>query len=76
LTCIVSELFATIEDDLADILVKGEIVESKTAWRRLVEEGAVKEVEGDVVADPKIKAKSATFKIGKKRFVKIVVGLE
>jgi tyrosyl-tRNA synthetase len=73
---VIPELFATIEDDLADILVKGEIVESKTAWRRLVEEGAVKEVEGDVVADPKIKAKSATFKIGKKRFVKIVVGLE
>lgn len=71
---VIPEVEAKEGDELADVLVKAEIVESKTAWRRLVDEGAVKEVEGEVVADPKMKAKNATFKIGKKRFVRIMLG--
>lgn len=71
---VIPEIFAQQEDELSDLLVKEGIVESKTAWRRLVEEGAIKEVDGEVIADPKIKARGMTLKIGKKRFAKIIVG--
>ncbi len=70
---IVPEIRLAEGDEVADALVKEGIVESKTSWRRLVEEGAVKEADGDVVADVKMKAKNTILKIGKKRFVKIVV---
>lgn len=71
---VVPEIHLTEADEVADALVKEGIVESKTAWRRLVEEGAVKETEGDVVTDTKMKAKNVTLKIGKKRFARIIVG--
>ncbi len=70
---VVPEIHLTPEDEVAEALVKEGLVESKTSWRRLVEEGAVKEIEGEVVEDVKMKAKNVTLKIGKKRFVKIVV---
>ncbi len=70
---IVPEIRLAEGDEVADALVKEGIVESKTSWRRLVEAGAVKEADGDVVADVKMKAKNTILKIGKKRFVKIVV---
>ncbi len=70
---IVPEIRLAEGDEVADALVKEGVVESKTSWRRLVEEGAVKEADGDVVADVKMKAKNTILKIGKKRFVKIVV---
>lgn len=70
---IVPEIRLAECDEVADALVKERIVESKTSWRRLVEEGAVKEADGDVVADVKMKAKNVTLKIGKKRFVRIIV---
>ncbi len=70
---IVPEIRLAEGDEVADALVKEGIVESKTSWRRLVEEGAVKEADGDVVADVKMKAKNVTLKIGKKRFVRIIV---
>lgn len=73
---VIPEIQSKKEDELADVLVQEGIVESKTAWRRLIDEGAVKEVEGDVLTDPKIKVKNATYKIGKKRFAKIIVGLD
>jgi tyrosyl-tRNA synthetase len=58
---------------LVDILLAEKIVESKTDWRRLVENGAVTNMEsGEKISDEKIKAIAGTYKIGKKRFVKIV----
>lgn len=70
---IVPEIVAQADDEIGDILVKAEIVSSKTDWRRLVEDKAVTDTEGNIVSDPKEKAKNVTLKIGKKRFAKIIV---
>jgi len=60
---------------LGDILHAEEIVESKTEWRRLIDRGAVKRL-GDKgeqkIIDPKVRATPGVYKIGKKRFIKIV----
>ncbi|MEN9551799.1 MAG: tyrosyl-tRNA synthetase, tyrosyl-tRNA synthetase [Candidatus Parcubacteria bacterium] len=59
-------------EEIVDTLIKEGIVESKTAWRRLVDDKAVKDTETDQpITDPKILATSITLKIGKKRFVRI-----
>jgi tyrosyl-tRNA synthetase len=58
---------------LCDILLAEKIVESKTDWRRLVEAGAVTNMTtGQKVCDDKIRAESGVYKIGKRRFVKVV----
>jgi tyrosyl-tRNA synthetase len=59
--------------ELGDMLVEGGIVTSKTDWRRLITEGAVTDMEKGEITDPKIIAYPAIFKIGKKRFVRIVL---
>ena len=69
----IPEIHAPAEKDMVDVLIENEIVSSKTDWRRLVEDGAVADTEGVQITDPKIKVINGTFKIGKKRFVKIVV---
>jgi tyrosyl-tRNA synthetase len=61
--------------ELGDMLVESGVVTSKTDWRRLVTEGAVTDMEKDeIITDPKASAYPTIFKIGKKRFVKIVLG--
>jgi tyrosyl-tRNA synthetase len=69
----IPELRVEGERDLVDVLIEHGVVSSKTDWRRLVEDGAVADIEGNVLSDPKAKATTATLKIGKKRFAKIVV---
>ncbi len=69
----IPEIVTTGDKDLADVLIEGAVVTSKTDWRRLVEDGAVADVSGAVVTDAKVKAYNVTLKIGKKRFIKIVV---
>jgi tyrosyl-tRNA synthetase len=69
----IPEITATEERLLADVLVEAGIISSKTDWRRLVEEGAVNDIEKGQIKDPRHPAYNGTFKIGKKRFVKIVV---
>ncbi len=69
----IPELVTTGDKDLADVLIEGAVVTSKTDWRRLVEDGAVADVSGEVVTDAKVKAYNVTLKIGKKRFIKIIV---
>ncbi len=60
---------------LADLLVEKQIVSSKTEFRRLIEAGAVKFVEGEEkISDPNYKIeKNLQLKIGKKKFIKIEV---
>lgn len=58
---------------LGDALVASKIVVSKTDWRRLIDEGAVTDTEKGQLVDPKVVAYNAIFKIGKKRFVKVMV---
>lgn len=64
---------AGADKELGDVLVENKIVSSKTDWRRLIKEGAVADEKGEPVSDPKAKAYEAVFKIGKKRFAKIVI---
>ncbi len=59
---------------LADTLVKAGIVPSKTEWRRLVGDGAVRQEDDTKITDPNfMPASTVVLKIGKRRFVKVVV---
>lgn len=70
----IPEITTTSDKELGDVLVENEIVVSKTDWRRLVKEGAVTDVEKGEIKDPKTLAYNATLKVGKKRFVRIILG--
>ncbi len=57
---------------LADVLIKAGIVESKTEWRRLILDGAVRTEADEKISDPKFEPSGdVVLKIGKRRFVKI-----
>lgn len=60
----------------ADLLVRAKVVSSKSEFRRLVEEGAVKRLgEGgdeEKVSDFMESATKGVYKVGKRRFVKVV----
>lgn len=59
---------------LMDIFVKENIVSSKGDYRRLVEEGAITNLSTDTkVEDTKCIANEGVYRIGKKRFCKIVI---
>lgn len=59
---------------LVDALLSQKIIESKSEWRRLVSEGAVMSMDtGARISDPQLEAAGGTYKIGKRRFVKIVM---
>ncbi|MCC7469548.1 MAG: tyrosine--tRNA ligase [Bacteroidetes bacterium] len=66
-----------IKIPIVDILIKEGIVASKTEFRRLIEEGAIKfkgKLEEKKIVDPKsLTDESGSLKIGKKRFLKIEV---
>jgi tyrosyl-tRNA synthetase len=59
---------------LMESLVEGEVVSSKGDFRRLVEEGAVTNLDsGEKITEPNYEPQSGErFKIGKKRFVKVI----
>lgn len=58
---------------LVDVLLRAEMVSSKTDFRHLVEEGAVKKLNPEEkITDTKALATRGVYKVGKKRFVKIV----
>lgn len=58
---------------LAEALVEAGIIESKTEWRRLVDEGAVRTDGDEKISDPQFSpAPGTVLKIGKRRFVRIV----
>lgn len=57
---------------IADALIGAGIIESKTEWRRLITEGAVKTADDKKIEDPNWQPEGeVTLKIGKRRFVKI-----
>lgn len=60
---------------LVDILVSKNILDSKSEWRRLVEQNAIHDLENDTrITDVNFKLeKNLTLKIGKKKFIKIIV---
>ena len=69
----IPEIHTVEEKELGDLLVENGIVSSKTDWRRLVEDGAVADADGKAITDSKAKASNVVLKIGKKRFVRIVL---
>ena len=69
----IPEYTTTPDVELGSLLVEKGVVTSKTDWRRLIDEGAVNDMEKGEIKDPKALAYNGTFKIGKKRFVRVVV---
>jgi tyrosyl-tRNA synthetase len=68
------------EKDLSDILVLKEVLPSKSEWKRLIDGGSIKEIVKDgenikenILLDFKLKAYPGIFKIGKKKFIKIII---
>ncbi|HRH31067.1 MAG TPA: tyrosine--tRNA ligase [Candidatus Paceibacterota bacterium] len=68
-------------EKLGDLLVRAKVVESKSEFRRLVEQRGVHKLtgvgcnekgEGEKVEDQFAAAESGTYKIGKRRFIKII----
>jgi tyrosyl-tRNA synthetase len=71
---VIDEILLKEGDDLATLLIANKYVVSKTEWKRLVDEGGVKKEDGEKVTEhsPTFE-KTTILKIGKKRFVKIVL---
>ncbi|MFA5827635.1 MAG: tyrosine--tRNA ligase [Candidatus Paceibacterota bacterium] len=68
----VLEIKAEHQQLFFDVLIKNKIISSKTEFRRLVDEGAITKLETkEKIKNYKIYAKSGTYRIGKKRFIKI-----
>jgi tyrosyl-tRNA synthetase len=62
-------------EPIVDALIKAGVVPSKTEWRRLVGDGAVRTEKDEKIADPNWKpADTVVLKIGKRRFVRIKIG--
>jgi len=69
-------LEVALSDDksLVELMIEAGIVPSKTEWRRLVDEGAVKTADGTKITDHAFKpAGEVVLKVGKRRFVKIKI---
>lgn len=71
----IEEIKAKNGDLLSDVLVENKILSSKSEWRRLVEGKGAHDLEtGEVILDVNLKVeKNLTFKLGKKKFIKIIV---
>ena len=69
------KVVSTRNEMLSDALVTNRILSSKGEWRRLVEGGGVHDLEkNEKINDSNIKiSKSLKLKIGKKRFIQIIV---
>jgi tyrosyl-tRNA synthetase len=70
----VLEIKVLKDEKMVDVLLKSKTVESKGEWRRLVLQGGVSNAETDEkIESPDELVKNITLKVGKKRFVKIVI---
>jgi tyrosyl-tRNA synthetase len=62
-------------ENLVDKLVKQQIVSSKTEWKRLVEANGVRDInENKITAMNYSPESDVILKIGKRRFVKVILG--
>ena len=69
----VLEIKVNKDDLFVDILLKNKIISSKGDFRRLADEGAITNLElNEKIKDIKYLAIPGTYKIGKKRFIKII----
>jgi len=68
----IQEISFSKSDVLVDLLIKAGIVPSKTEWRRLITDGAVRTSDDVKITDVNfIPAGTVILKIGKRRFVKV-----
>ncbi len=68
------EIEAGEKDLLINILSENEIVSSKTDFRRLIKEGAITNLTNkEKVLEPDEIVKNGVYRIGKKRFIKILI---
>jgi tyrosyl-tRNA synthetase len=58
---------------LIDVVVENNIVESRGEFRRLIDGGAIKKSDGTQIKDPNILVENETYKIGKRKFIKLEV---
>ena len=69
------EINLTAGASLAEALIAANVVDSKSDWRRLIDEGAVRDGENKKITEPHFAPTETTIlKIGKHRFVKVIVG--
>jgi tyrosyl-tRNA synthetase len=79
----VEEFFITEEEkelSFGDFLVSKKIIPSKSEWKRLIDSKSIKEIEvkdseaeEKIITDFKIKIYSGVFKVGKKKFIKVIL---
>ncbi len=69
----VQELKLEKGQSLPEVLIKAGIVPSKTEWRRLVEDGAVKNDDAKITDPNFMPTETMVLKVGKRRFVKIII---
>ncbi len=70
----VSEIKVLKDEKMADVLLKAGTVESKGEWRRLVLQGGVSNAETDEkITSPDEVVKNITLKVGKRRFVRLIL---
>jgi len=70
----VEEVRFAKDSSLAEVLIKAGVVESKTEWRRLVLDGAVKNDDTKITDPNFVPTGTMVLKVGKRRFVKVIVG--
>lgn len=72
----IEEINMNAGESFADIALRAEVVSSKSEFRRLVEEGAIKRLKGEgeeeKISDYLETAQPGIYKIGKRRFIKII----
>ncbi len=71
----IEEVFVKKSTKLVDVLLNKKLINSKSEMQRLVSEGAIKNLVGNIKIDTKdfVISETMTLKIGKKRFIKVVV---
>lgn len=69
------EVFISPGKKLVDVLLENKIIDSKSDWRRLVDQNAITNIEEDVkINDTEfIIEKAIIIRVGKKRFIKISI---
>ena len=68
------EINVTRETFMSDILIAQNLITSKSEFRRLISEGAITNTDnGEKITNPEMKVSSGTYKIGKRRFIKLKV---
>ncbi|MDP3962497.1 MAG: tyrosine--tRNA ligase [bacterium] len=70
----IPDLIVDKSKPLTDQLIECNIISSKSDWRRLIKEGAIRDESDKKISDPDfVPDKTLVLKIGKRRFIRVVV---